>query len=136
MTRTKLWRSTGDEILHHCTDSKFAALSRRLPLHDAITQAILNKAEQTPPTCAIIAIDSTGLTSIQSIGRAFLTASSAPSSCEASVNITTISLLPQHIFHQDTLVSAGLTRYPITPGHTMATRHGDTDLMSWSLPEF
>jgi len=127
---------TGEDILRHSIASKVAALKQTMPLDDAVTQAIINKSEKNPSPCAIIAINSTGQASIQSSGRVFLTASHTSSYSEASVIGATIPLLSQHTFHRDTLVSVGLTRYPITPGHTVVTCHRTNELMSLSLHEF
>ena len=45
-------------------------------------------------------------------------------------------LLPQHDIHRDTLVTAGLTRYPTTPGHVHVTLHSVGKLMSLPLMTF
>lgn len=49
---------------------------------------------------------------------------------------TTILLLPQHTIYQDQLLSAGLTRYPTTPGHTVISCHAIPALMSLQLSRF
>lgn len=48
----------------------------------------------------------------------------------------TIHLLPQHVIYRDTLVTAGLTRYPTTPGHVHVTLHSVGKLMSLPLMTF
>ena len=48
----------------------------------------------------------------------------------------TTPLLPEHTFFQDSSVSAGLTRHPLTPYHTLIVCHGSDDLMSLNLPDF
>ncbi|KAL9121333.1 MAG: hypothetical protein Q9187_002110 [Circinaria calcarea] len=46
------------------------------------------------------------------------------------------SLLPEHTFFHDNSVSAGLTRYPLTPYHTLTICHELDHLMSLSLADF
>lgn len=49
---------------------------------------------------------------------------------------TTIPLFPQHMFHEDAVASAGLTRYPITLGHAVIVCNGTKDLMSLTSSKF
>lgn len=59
-----------------------------------------------------------------------------PITAKSSVLLTTIHLLSQHVFYQDALVVAGLTRYPITPSHAVVVSPGVGELMSLPLPTF
>lgn len=127
---------TGEDILRSCLSSKVAALHDTLPLNDAATRAIVEKAGTAPSPCAILAINSKGQISVQSSGRIFLTASYTASHLKASVMGTTIHLYPQDTFHEDDVVSAGLTRYPITSGHALMVCTGTADLMALTSSKF
>ena len=126
----------GEDILRHSISSKIAALQQSIPLEDAVAQTIINIAKEHPYPCAVIAISAEGHLAIQSSGRVFLTASHTSFGSQASSIGTTIPLLPQHTFFQDTNLSAGLTRYPLTSGHTVIVCHGNIDLMSLSISNF
>ena len=110
----------GDDIVSSSIASKIATLAQTRSLDEAARQVILEKAAKKPSACAVIAMDSAGHISVQSSARAFSTASCTPSESSVSAINTTTPLLSQHIFYQDSLMVAGLTRYPITPGHVVA----------------
>ena len=77
-----------------------------------------------------------GRIAIESSGRVFPIASSTSSSSASSILGTTIPLLSQHVIGRDTLMAAGLTRYPTTPGHTNIACQGIDALMSLPLPTY
>ena len=115
--------------------ARVATLKQTMPLDHATRQIMLRRLARVATVCAIIAIDSTGQMSIQSSGRAFLVASCTSSSSAASVIGTTFPLFSQHTFYQDSLLNAGFTRYPWTPGHVVAALN-ENDLWSMSIEEF
>ena len=106
-----------------------------MPLDQATHQIILRRLDRLPTACAIIAIDSTGQVSIQSSGRALLVASCTSYSSAASVIGTTLPLFSQHTFYRDSLLTAGFTRYPWTPGQVVAALN-ENDLWSLSAEKF
>lgn len=126
----------GEDILRHSVAGKVAALSEIKDVNEATTQVITKKAEKAPSACAILAINSKGQIAVQSSGRVFPMACCTSSSSTSSVLSTTIPLLLQHTIHCDALSAAGLTRYPITPGHTVVACHGVSELMSLPWPIF
>ena len=101
-----------------------------------MAQVIIEKAEKAPSACAIVAINSMGHVFVESSGRVFPIAYCTSSSSASVVLWTTIHLLSQHTFYRDNLVAAGLTRYPIIPGHAIVTCHGVDEVMSLPLPTF
>ena len=101
-----------------------------------MAQVILKKAEKAPSACAVLALNSMGDIVVESSGRVFPTASCTASSSKSSVLPATIHLLSQYVLYQDTLVVAGLTRYPITPSHAVVVCRGVAELMSLPLPTF
>ena len=106
-----------------------------MPLDRATRQIILRRLERVPTACAIIAIDSSRQVSIQSSGRAFLVASCTSSGSAASVMGTTLPLFSQHTFYQDSLLTAGFTRYPWTSGQVVAALN-ENNLWSMSAENF
>lgn len=106
-----------------------------MPLDQATRQIILRRLERVATDCTIIAIDSSGQVSIQSSGRAFLVASCTSSNSAASVIGTTLPLFSQHTFYRNSLLTAGFTRYPWTPGQVVAALN-ENDLWSMSSENF
>ena len=127
---------TGEDILRHSVTGKVAALSGIGSLNDNLAEVITTKVQTAPSACAIAAIDASGRIAIESSGRVFPVASCTPDGPVASVLSTTIHVLPQHIIYHDRLVTAGLTRYPITPGHAVVVCHGVEELFSLPLLKF
>lgn len=127
---------TGEDILRHSVASKVATLNGTGSLNETVAKVIIRNAEKAPSACAIVAINSMGHIAVESGGRVFPIASCTSSSSTSLVMGTTIHLLSQHIIYRDALVAAGLTRYPITPGHTVVACHGVDELMSLPLPTF
>ena len=122
--------------MRHSVAGKVAALRGNGSLNEVMTQVILKKAEQAPSACAIVAINSMGKVAFESGGRFFPIASCTSCSSMSSVLSTTIPLLPQHIFNRDSLVAAGLTRYPVAPSHAVVACRGIDELMSLPLLTF
>lgn len=125
---------TGEDILRHSIAGKVATLNGTAPLNEIMAQVIIEKAEKAPSACAIVAINSMGQVFVESSGRVFPIAYCTSSSSASVVLCTTIHLLSQHTFYRDNLVAAGLTRYPIIPGHAIVACHGVD--MSLPLPTF
>lgn len=105
-------------------------------LDGAATKALADIICERPITCAVIAIDSQGSTTVHSTGRAFLTATACPSYVSASVSGSTFAIYPQHIVYESRLLSAGLTRYPTTNGHMIAQIRSGLPLMSLPRQDF
>lgn len=126
----------GEDILRHSVAGKVAALPGTESLSETMAQVILKKAEKAPSACAILALNSMGHIVVESSGRVFPTASCTASSLKSSILPTTLHILSQHVIHQDALIIAGLTRYPITPSHAVVICRGVGELMSLSLPTF
>ena len=126
----------GEDILRYSVAGKITTLNGTAPLKEIMAQVITKKAEKASSACAVLAIDSLGHVFVESSGRVFPMAFCTSSSSASVVLGTTIHLLPQHIFYQDDLLAAGLTRYPITPGHATVTCRGVDELMSLALPTF
>lgn len=132
---TPISSGIGEAILRHSVAEKVVALNGPGSLKEKLSQVIFKKAEKAPSACAIVAINSKGDIAVEFSGRTFPTASCTSSSLTASVLQTTLHLLPQHEIYRTSLVSVGLTRYPITPGHTIIVCRGVDKLMSLSLPK-
>lgn len=126
----------GDDILRCNVASKVNSLQQNMPLGDAVRKVVTSKALTHPSACAILALDRWGQSSVQSSGRTFLHASSSASGTQVSSSGTTVPLLPQHVFYQDRILSAGLTRYPTITGHTLLVNHPALPLMSLQLSHF
>lgn len=118
------------DILRHVVASKVAVLNRVGSLKETLAKVIIHKAQKAPSACAIAAINSMGHTAFESSGRVFPVAHYTTNHSASLISLTTIPLLFQHMFHQDTLVTAGFTRYPLTPGHVLISCHGSEKLMS------
>lgn len=114
----------GEDIVRHSVAGKVAALSTTESLSETIAQVILKKAEKAPSACAILALNSMGHIVVESSGRVFPTASCTASSLKSSILPTTLHILLQHVIHQDALIVAGLTRYPITASHAVVICRG------------
>lgn len=126
----------GEDILRHSVAVRVAASNRTGSFNETMAQVIISKAEKAPSACAIVGINSIGHIAIESSGRVIPTAFCTSSSLTSSVLRTTVPLLSQHIIHRDTLLAAGLTRYPITPGHAVVDCHGVDELMSMPVSTF
>ncbi|KAL8700967.1 MAG: hypothetical protein Q9201_005159 [Fulgogasparrea decipioides] len=127
---------SGDDIFRHNLASKVHALHQTMPLADAVKRAVTDNCKTHPSACAILAIDRLGQSGIQSSGRCFLHAFSSAGGTQASSSGTTIPLLPQHTFYRNQSLSAGLTRYPTSTGHTVISCHATSALMSLQLSRF
>ena len=123
-------------MLRHSVAGKVAALQGTESLSETMVQVILKKAEKAPSACAILALNSKGHIVVESSGRVFPTASCTASSLKSSILPTTVHILSQHVIHQDALITAGLTRYPVTPSHAVVICRGGGELMSLPLPTF
>lgn len=126
----------GDDILCCNLASKVNLLQQNVPLGDAVRNAITAKALTHPSACAVLALNRWGQSSVQSSGRTLLHASSSARGTQASCSGTTVPLLPQHVFYRNRTLSAGLTRYPTSPGHTVLTLNPALPIMSLQLPNF
>ncbi|OCL12796.1 putative L-asparaginase [Glonium stellatum] len=118
---------SGDDILREMLANKISFLQKTKPLSDAVTQA----------PCGVVALDSTATSFAYTNGRVFWTASSSSSGPpQVSFVQNNVPLFPQHIFYDDGAITAGLTRYPISPGQTVITTPGTTPLMSLDKSSF
>ena len=124
-----------EDLASFSVGARVVTLKQKMPLDHATRQIMLRRLERVATACAIISIDSTGQVSIQSSGRAFLVASCTSSSSAASVIGTTLPLFSQHTFYHDSLLNAGFTRYPWTPGHVVAGLN-ENGLWAMSVEEF
>lgn len=94
-----------------------------------------NASENTDPL-GIIVLSKKGLLAIQSSARLFLVASSSDSAPSQTLFVeNTVPVFPQHVFY-DNQIRAGLSRYPISPGHTYVLSPGRVPLMDLSQPGF
>lgn len=105
-------------------------------LNEILAEVITTKAQKATSACAIVAIDSLVHVAIESSGRVLPTAFCTPTSSAASILSTTIHVLSQHIIYKGPRMTAGLTRYPIMPGHAVAFCYGVEKIMSLPLTEF
>ncbi|KAL8938578.1 MAG: hypothetical protein Q9211_003145 [Gyalolechia sp. 1 TL-2023] len=126
----------GDDILRCSMASQVNCLQQNMPLGEAVRKVITSKARTFPSACAVLALDRRGQSSSQSSGRTFLHASSSASGTQVFCSGPTVPLLPQHVFYQDRILSAGLTRYPASTGHTLLITNPALPLMSLQLPHF
>ncbi|MCJ1356690.1 MAG: hypothetical protein MMC33_006685 [Icmadophila ericetorum] len=132
----------GHGILRRSVAARIALLHESLTLKNAVEQTI-DSMRDDPTPCAVIALSADGTTEIQSSGRIFFTASSCHTDFKSRGKGKCLdspddakSVLPQHYIFQDSDISAGLTRYPITPGHVLISYRWDIDIMSLDLPSF
>lgn len=108
-----------------------------LSLDTATRRAVSEMAPSGRP-CSVTAINTEGEYSIQSTARVFYTAlGSSDSPPQSFLCPTTFPILPQHFIYIDAQLTAGLSRYPTTPGHTLAILpQSNGDLFSLKRNDF
>ena len=108
-----------------------------LSLNTAARRAVSEMAHSGRP-CSVTAINTEGEYSIQSTARVFYTAlGSSDNPPQPFLCPTSIPILPQHFIYNGARLIAGLSRYPTTPGHTLAIlRQSNVDLFSLKRSDF
>ena len=110
----------GDDILRECLAAKVAGLHRNLSLDEAVCTVLKHKSLTKPTSAAVIAINSKGLISIQSTARVFLVGTYTTNQATSAFSMqTSVPLYAEHILFENTSLAVGLTRFPITQGHTI-----------------
>ncbi|RDW63722.1 hypothetical protein BP6252_11267 [Coleophoma cylindrospora] len=105
-------------------------------LDDTLATAMYKNAPGNTDPLGVIVLSKKGLLAIQSSARYFLVASGIHSAPTRTLFVpNTLPVFPQHVFYDDQ-IRAGLSRYPISPGHTYVLTPGRVPLMDLSLPEF
>lgn len=105
-------------------------------IRHAVRQA-LHSISTTGASCAVAATDAERNAAIESTARLFSVSRASPSGpSTTSLFPTSFPILPAHVSHQDSQLSFGLSRYPITPGHALSVVRSGTDLFSLQQAEF
>lgn len=105
-------------------------------LKEAVLCALRNVAG-AETSCAVAAIDADGNCVIESTARLFSVASgSSWTSTNFGLQPDTLPILPLHEMYHDDHVLIGHSRYPTTPGHTVAVIQRDGDLFSLPRDDF
>ncbi|RSL39181.1 hypothetical protein CEP54_016358, partial [Fusarium duplospermum] len=128
---------SGDDILRQMVASKIASLQKTKPLKDAVAEVLNDFSHETGQTCAVVALDATGQSVMCSNARLFWTASSSSSSPAVVLPVeNTIPFFPQHSFYNHGGVSAGLSRFPLSPGQAVVVCPRGVPLISLQKSEF
>ncbi|KAI9651772.1 MAG: hypothetical protein M1829_002448 [Trizodia sp. TS-e1964] len=128
----------GDQILRELVATKVANYHRSgLSLKTATRRAVSDMSLSGKP-CAIAAIDSKGVISVQSTAQVFYTAlGSSNSPFYPYFCPMTMTINPEHIFYNNSRLITGLSRYPTSPGHTLVIlTQSDFDIFSLNLDVF
>ena len=109
-------------------------------LDEAVRKAILGSAERFPQSsCGVISVSADGAVCIRNNSRLFVAASASslpPTPRVAGVLPSSFPLLNQHIVYQDSVMKAGLAKYPVVPNQMAVELRPGLGLPSLDLVPF